>query len=155
MDFPWLPVQLALSAALAGLCWTVQLAVYPLFERMLAAAGPDVFRPCHAAYTRAMGWIAAPLMLAELALAAAWLWQILSTPAVAATGAGAGFAWLGAALVAGVWTLTFTRLVPLHHRLQSMPSAEDARRLVAGNWPRTLAWTARAGLLVWAVAVGV
>ncbi len=144
MQFPWLLAQLAVTAALAGLCWTVQLTVYPLFARVLAAAGEAGFREYHAAYTRGMGFIAAPLMLAELGLAVAWF---LAAPS-------SSLAWFGGGLVAGIWALTFTYLVPLHHRLQRAPTATDARRLTAGNWPRTLAWTARAGLLGWTLALG-
>ncbi len=92
-----------------------------------------------------MGFIAAPLMLAELGLAVAW---IFAAPATS-------FAWLGVGLVAGIWVLTFAYLVPLHHRLQRAPTPADARRLAAGNWPRTLAWTARAGLLGWTLVLGV
>jgi hypothetical protein len=145
MEFPWLLAQLAVTAALAGLCWTVQLAVYPLFASVLAVAGAAGFREYHAAYTRGMGFVAAPLMLAEFGLAVAWLF---SAPA-------SSLAWLGGSLVAAIWVLTFAYLVPLHHRLQRAPSADDARRLTVGNWPRTVAWTARAGLLGCALALGV
>ena len=145
MDSSWLIAQLAVTAALGGLCWTVQLAVYPLFARVLAAAGADAFRDYHAAYTRGMGFIAAPLMLAEFGLAAAWVFAAPSAPEP----------WIGGGLVVGIWVLTFGYLVPLHNRLQRTPTAADAHRLTAGNWPRTLAWTARAGLLGWAVAHGV
>lgn len=145
MEFPWLLAQLAVTAALAGLCWTVQLAVYPLFARVLAGAGEAGFRGYHAAYTRGMGFVAAPLMLVEFGLAVAWLSAEPASPV----------AWLGGGLVAAIWVLTFAYLVPLHHRLQRVPTAVDARRLTAGNWPRTLAWTARAGLLGCSLALGV
>jgi len=144
MEFPWLSAQLVVTAALAGLCWTVQLTVYPLFPRVLAGLGQQAFREYHAAYTRGMGFIAGPLMLAELALALGWLYVAFDSPV----------AWFGGGLVVGIWALTFVYLVPLHHRLQQVPTSADAHRLAAGNWPRTLAWTVRAGLLAWASALG-
>jgi len=140
MDDNWLLWQLAVTAALAGLCWTVQLAVYPLFARLIGAAGLEGFRGYHAAYTAGMGWVAAPLKLVELGLAGWWL---AAEPRVTA-------AWIGAGLVSVIWIQTFAQLVPWHGRLQKAPDAGLAARLARWNWVRTLAWTVRAGvLLVW------
>jgi hypothetical protein len=144
MDAPWQVVQLAVTAALAGLCWTVQLAVYTQFGRLLGAIGADGFRGYHAAYTRGIGFVAAPLMLAECALAARWCVAAPASP----------HAWIGAAGVAVVWALTFGWIVPLHNRLQASPDARCAERLVALNRWRTLAWTARTGGLVWVLSLG-
>ncbi len=144
MEAPWLAVQLAVTAALAGLGWTVQLAVYAHFGRLLSATGADGFRAYHAAYTRSMGFVAAPLMLGELALAASWCWLAPTSPE----------AWLAAAGVAVVWVLTFGWIVPLHERLQTAPEARSAARLVALNWGRTLAWTARTAGLIWVLSAG-
>jgi hypothetical protein len=65
-------------------------------------------------------------------------------------GIGRGPAFLGLALVASIWLLTFLVQVPLHGRLAGeghSPSLVAA--LVRGNWLRTIAWTARAILAVW------
>jgi hypothetical protein len=130
--------QLLFTGALAGLCWTVQLAVYPLFAPLIGAAGAEVFRRHHAAYTRAMGWVAAPLMLIELALAIAWV----------AVATDSTFARAGLLLAGAIWLVTFACMVPLHTRLQAEPTEADARRLTALNWLRTVLWTVRAGMLV-------
>lgn len=143
MEFPWLLAQVVVCAALAGLCWTVQLAIYPLFERVLVSGGPDGFRAYHAAYTRGLGWVAGPLMLAELLLAAAMLTHAPSGP----------LAWVGAALVACVWLLTCGVFVPAHRRLQTHPDAAAMRRLVRLNGWRTAAWTVRTILLATARVV--
>lgn len=129
--------QLLFTGALAGLCWTVQLAVYPLFAPLIRTGGADVFRQHHAAYTRGMGWVAAPLMLIELALAIAW---VVLAPDSTAARAGLG-------LVGVIWLLTFVWIVPLHTRLQEELTEADARRLVGLNWIRTALWSAHAGLL--------
>lgn len=142
MEKTWLLWQLAATAALAGLSWTVQLAVYPLFARLIEAAGAGGFRGYHAAYTAAMGWVAAPLMLAELGLAAAWL---AAEPHAFAARTGAG-------LVVIIWIQTFGQIVPWHGRLQKSPDQALARRLAGWNVLRTLAWSARVVVLAGCLA---
>lgn len=142
MDSALLIAQCFVTAALAGLCWTVQLAVYALFPRLLLSAGADGFRAYHADYTRAIGWVAAPLMLAELALAAGWIF-VATNAACARPGLG---------LVVAIWILTFVFIVPVHRRLQAAPTEADALLLLRLNRVRTALWTARAALLGIAVA---
>jgi hypothetical protein len=133
MDSALLSAQLLFTGALAGLCWTVQLAVYALFPPLIGTTEAGAFRAYHAAYTRAMGMVAAPLMLVELALA---------------------LAWAGLGLVAAIWLLTFAFIVPVHTRLQTSPAVADARRLARLNWLRTALWTARAALLAFVAIRG-
>lgn len=142
MDSLLLAAQFFFTGALVGLCWTVQLAVYALFAPLIEAAGGDVFRAQHAAYTRAMGWVAAPLMIVEFALAIVWVARVLDSKP----------AWAGLGLVVTIWLLTFACIVPLHNRLQAEPAPADARRLTRINWFRTALWTARAALLALVVA---
>ena len=54
------------SFGLVVLIWLVQVIIYPAF----AEIEPDRFAPWHAGYTRAVTWIVAPLMLAQVALLA-------------------------------------------------------------------------------------
>ncbi len=143
MDESLLVAQLVVAGALAGLCWTVQLAVYPQFGRVLDAAGPDGFRAYHGDYTRGVGLVAAPLMLAELGLAGGWVWR---NPGLVA---GAG-----AVSVGLLWGLTFVVLVPLHRRLQAEPRPALVRRLVRWNGARTALWSLRAAGLAWLMASG-
>lgn len=141
MADPWLLAQVLVTSALAGLCWTVQLAIYPHFSRVLAAAGAAGFRDYHAAYTRSMGYVVGPLMVAELGLAL--LWAFRAPPAESAP------ALLGTGAVVALWVFTFAVMVPLHSRLDAEPAASLARRLTLLNWPRTALWAARALLLAW------
>ncbi len=138
MSGPWDLVSLAVTAALAGLCWTVQGCVYPHFERLLRTLGSEGFKAYHAAYTASMGWVAAPLMLAEAGLAVA---GILRAPGLMLT-------WIGAGLVAFIWVHTFGLMVPAHARLQREPTPERCAALVRWNLLRTVAWTLRVGVLV-------
>lgn len=133
--------QAAVSGALAGLCLTVQLAVYPQFGHIRRAAGPDEFRRYHAAYTQAMGWVAGPLMVGELGLSVA----------VLAAVPGSGWAVAGLLLTLATWIWTFAVMVPRHQRLQLMADAVEADRLKVWNWPRTVLWTARVWLAIAAV----
>jgi hypothetical protein len=142
MGNEWILAQLVVSAALAGLVWTVQLTVYPLFKTVWLAAGEAGFAAYHRRYTARMGYVAAPLMVAEAVLAGAW-WvaEPQSRAAVA-----------GVVLVAVLWVSTFAVQVPLHGRLARFWDEAAARRLTLGNWVRTAAWTMRVAGLVWVLA---
>jgi hypothetical protein len=88
-----------------------------------------------------------PVMLAELALAIALVaMRPRAVPAWAA--------WTLLALVGAVWLSTFAVQVPAHGTLARGFDAEAHARLVATNWIRTAAWTARAGILAWLLAQG-
>ena len=144
MDSTLLASQLLFTGALAGLCWTVQLAVYALFAPLIRNLGAHAFRAHHATYMGAMGWVAAPLMLIELTLAIAWVW--IASDSIPAQ--------IGLGLATAIWLLTFTAIVPAHTRLQRSPAESDARRLTRLNWLRTALWTARAALLAFAAIPG-
>ena len=58
-------VNLAVSWALVGLIWTIQLVHYPSFSFV----AEDHFLEFHRHHTRSITWVVMPLMLVELALA--------------------------------------------------------------------------------------
>jgi hypothetical protein len=124
-----LTLHLMITCCLIGLVWTVQVAVYPLFDRV----GGDAFAQWHACYTARIGAVVGPLMLAEVGSGAWLLW---------AGGLGAGF-WTSLGLLALVWLSTAVVQVPLHNRLSLGFEATTHRRLVCTNWLRTAAWTLR------------
>lgn len=122
---------------LMGVSWVVQLVTYPA----LALVGKSEFARYHAAHTRGMGWVAGAPMVLELLLAA-WL----AAAAYPAWGAARALGQL--ALVLVVWAATFFLAVPFHNRLAAHGYDYIALDgLTRTNWLRTLAWTARAGLL--------
>ena len=131
----WLPLlHLGATLALVGVLWVVQVAVYPLFD----ALAPADFPAYHHRYTRRITLVVAPLMVAEgLTALLLWLGGLRGPLAVAA-----------AVLLLLIWLSTFALQVPLHLRLDRGYDAAAHRRLVATNWIRTLAWTARGVLLL-------
>jgi len=128
----------AATWALAGLVWTVQVVHYPLMARVGAGSFPGY----HAAHTRRMTRVVAPLMLAELGTAGALLWLGERNPW-----------WLASlAPLAGNWLSTALVQVPLHRRLSSGFDPAAHTRLVRTNWWRTAAWSLRGGLVLPALA---
>jgi len=127
-------LHLMITCALAGLVWTVQMAVYPLFDRV----GVDAFKAWHAAYTTCIGWVVGPMMLAELG-SGVWLFW---------TGRREMSFSISLALLTLVWLSTAFVQVPLHQCLARGFDAVAHQRLVTTNWLRTAAWTLRViGLL--------
>lgn len=135
LDRTLLLVHAAAAWSLAGLIWTVQIAHYPSFEHV----GAERFRAFHASYTTRIGFVVGPLMLVELACA---LWLVAQLPA----GVDVSLTWSGLALVLVAWTSTAFLQMPAHRVLATGFDANAHRRLVATNWIRTCAWSARAVL---------
>ncbi len=131
-----LGVHAAATWAMTGLIWFVQVVHYPLFN----AVGADSFSRYHGAHTTRTTLVVAPLMLVEAA-SAVWIASDRPGPA----------AWAGLALLAVVWLATLGLSVPRHDVLSAGFEANAADALVATNWVRTVAWTARAGVAMWLI----
>jgi hypothetical protein len=123
---------------LTGLIWMIQLVHYPLF----AEVGADAFRAYQVAHMNAITTLVGPLMLAELLTGMLLL-------AVQPTGVVPWQTWVGMVLIAIAWLSTMFISVPQHNQLMSGFDAQVHQALVLGNLIRTLAWTARAGLMGW------
>ncbi len=121
----------AVTWALLGLIWTIQLVHYPLFARV----GSEQFISYEREHQSRITWIVAPLMALELT--AAVLLVLLET------GIPFWMSWLGLALVGVNWLATALLAVPQHHILQNGFNRGAHRRLLYGNWIRTAAWTLR------------
>ncbi len=130
--------HLAVTLAMVGVAWFVQVVHYPLFARIDATSFPGYERG-HTARTR---WIVGPLMVAELASGALVAWLV---PSVSSG--------LGLGLIAAIGISTFFFLVPEHDRLGRGCDPAALRRLVRGNWFRTAAWSLRA-VMVFGLAAG-
>ena len=100
--------QILSTLALFGLIWFVQIVHYPLFLRL----APATFAAHEAEHATRTGYVAAPLMLAELVSSLLLLNQHLRPPQISSTQA-----ILGATLVAILWASTFLIQIPLHNRL--------------------------------------
>lgn len=132
------------TLAMCGLCWFVQVVHYPLF----AAVGAERFMAYESAHVRRTTCVVAPLMLAELVGGGV----ILAITSGEIGSEMFALAALNAALLAVVWASTFGVQVPIHARLQREFSERDVRRLVATNWVRTAAWSAK-GIVALALLV--
>ncbi len=118
------------TAALAGLVWVVQLAVYPAFRTV----GPTPqWAEHHRAHSTAM------VRLTALP----WLVQGVCVAVLLVREPGP-LVLLTAALAATTVAVTVLVSVPLHVRLGQAYDDAAAVRLIRTNWLRTAAWTAGA-----------
>ena len=118
----------------------MQLVHYPLFLRV----DPSGFAAFEAEHATRTGWIAGPLMVAELLSALLLLTGRIRPPQIPASEA-----WFGLALVGILWLSTVFVQIPLHNQLHLGFRQATVERLVATNWLRTGAWTVRAALIVY------
>jgi hypothetical protein len=124
----WLLV-LAVSWALFGLIWTVQLVHYPSFRFV-----PD-FTDFHGHHTASISVMVGPLMVVELVLA---IWLVYRSHF--------HWAWLLPLLaVSAIWAITFFRAVPLHDMLADVRDAQTIESLIRVNWLRTWLWSIKTG----------
>ena len=123
------------TLTMVGLIWFVQVVHYPLLSRLDPAGIAE--------HQRRTGYVVAAPMAVE-AVTAALL--VVDRPG----GVPAAAAWIGAALVAVVWASTAFLQVPEHRALAG--GTGDVRRLVAGNWVRTAAWSGRGAVVAWMLA---
>jgi hypothetical protein len=135
-QFAWL-LQLATTLPMVGVIWCVQLVVYPQFARV----GVAEFVGYHRAHTKRISFVVGPLMLGEAA--GALVWALESSDVISRQASFAGLVLLGV-----VWGATAVFSVPQHARLERGFDARVLRILVATNWLRTLAWTARGVILL-------
>ena len=125
----------AATLVMVGVIWIVQVVHYPLFARV----GGD-FAAYADGHSRRISWVVGPPMLIE---ASTGLAIAIRPPG----GVSSTLAWTGLALIGVLWLSTALLQVPEHQRLGRGFDAPAHRRLVLGNWVRTVAWSAR-GVLV-------
>lgn len=129
-----LVVHLAITWALVGLIWIIQVVHYPLLKNV----GREEFVTYHARHMWLISWVVGPLMLAEFGSAGLLLYLgersllfIISLGALAL-----------------VWASTAFCQVPLHQELEVGYDAATIDRLVRTNGWRTFGWTVRGICLV-------
>ncbi len=138
-----LAAHAASTLVMVGVILTIQVVHYPLFS----GVGAEGFSAYEAAHARRITWIVLPVMLVELATAAA---LVYARPAWFPL----WLAWLGLALVVLIWLSTAFLQVPQHTILTRGFDAAAHARLVGTNWIRTTLWLVRGGLVVWMMARG-
>ena len=129
--------QVVGSVGMFGVIWMVQVVHYPL---MRFVSG-EQFAHFETAHRTRISWVVGPLMLIEGVCVLAFLF---APPA--------GLAWWLPWVGAGVETVAIgtTAFVsaPLHERLNARFTQAALDRLIATNWIRTIAWTARAAVAI-------
>jgi hypothetical protein len=134
-------VALASCWAMTGLIWVIQLVHYPIFDAIdpgVANAGWAAFARRH---TSSISLVVGPFMLAE---GVTGLWIAVDPP----PNVGRLAALVSLALMGIAYGVTAFVSAPLHGRLADRFDAGLHRRLVKTNWIRTVAWSARAALLL-------
>ena len=122
----------AATLAMTGLIWFVQIVHYPLLQYV----GEEGFVRYEQQHIRLTTFVVGPLMLVEAGHRHRRRCRTVRPDAAA-------LASTGLALLAVVWGSTMVLQVPCHRRLERRWDPPAARRLVATNWLRTAAWSAR------------
>lgn len=133
-------IHAAATLLMVGLIWFVQIVHYPLF----AQVGRDEFEKYEQHHQRLTTWVVAPPMLLELLTAVLLVWG--DFPAL-----GSAVRWTGLTLVVLIWLTTVFVQIPQHKALAAAWDEKVQRRLVAGNWIRTIAWSIRSLLVLWMI----
>ena len=121
------------ATVMTGVIWFVQWVHYPL----LASVPVDRAVETAMKHQRSTGQVLAIPMAVE---GFTTLGLLISRP----EGVQIIWPWIGAVLLAVALGSTVILSVPLHAKMVANPTAEVGRRLVVTNWPRTIAWSARA-----------
>lgn len=133
--------HLAATLFMVGVIWFVQVVHYPLFSRI----GSEKFSLYSEAHSRLTTYVVGPPMLVEASTALLLVFQRPEGVPLAA-------ALIGLALVVAVWLSTALLQVPRHTTLGSGFDRRAWSGLVLSNWVRTVAWSARGGLVLWMAA---
>ena len=126
-------VNFVATAVMTGVIWFVQWVHYPL----LATVSVEHAVETAVDHQRRTGQVLAIPMALE---GVTTLWLLASRPDVVSL----ILPWLGAVLLAVALGRTVFVSVPLHAKMATNPTVDVGRRLVVTNWPRTIAWSARA-----------
>jgi hypothetical protein len=141
MTQAWVLTHLAVTWAMVGVMWMVQLLQYPLMA-VVPAEGFPAFERAHQRRIVVVLALFAPV---EIVTAAAIAFTVDGVPGWLSFGAGV--------VLAVSWAATGAFYAPLHGRLADGFDATLHRRLVATNWWRTAAWTARGGAAIAMTAI--
>ena len=133
--------NLVASCVMTGVIWFVQHVHYPLLAQVemgqaVAVAEEHQRRTGHVvALPMAVEGLTTLALLAQQPVGVSWF-----------------LSWVGAVLLAVALGCTVFLSVPLHAKMATNPDALVGAKLVATNWPRTIAWSLRAAVCVVMVA---
>ena len=129
--------QVFSSVGMFGVIWVMQVVHYPL---MRFVSG-EQFAHFETAHRTRISWVVGPLMVVEGVCVLAFLF---APPA----GLAWWLPWVGAGVEAVAIGTTAFVSAPLHERLNAHFNTATLDRLIATNWIRTIAWTARAAVAI-------
>ncbi|HMQ10587.1 MAG TPA: hypothetical protein PKC21_00435 [Oligoflexia bacterium] len=127
-------IQLFSSLFMTGLIWFVQIVHYPLF----AYIEPSHFPHYAKKHQRLTSWVVGPVMLLEVFSA-----MILTVKY--------NVLWLNILLIMGIWLSTAFLQIPLHGQLSHHYDINNIHSLTNGNWIRTILWTVKSIVLLFAI----
>jgi len=125
-------IEILATAMMTGIIWFVQVAHYPLFEK-IPREGFVAYEICNTTRT---GWVVAPIMLVELGSALLLIFL----------GSRLGYSPLHLIAIGClilIWLSTFFIQVPLHGILCRRADISTMEQLISGNWIRTVLWSLR------------
>ena len=129
--------QVVGSVGMFGVIWIVQVVHYPLMRFVSS----QQFARFETAHRMRISWVVGPLMAIEGVCVVAFLFA-------APAGLTWWLPWAGAGAEAVAIGTTVLVSAPLHERLNAHFDQATLDRLIATNWIRTVAWTARGGLAI-------
>lgn len=131
--------NLAAALLMTGLIWFVQIVHYPLMRYV--EHDSSLYRRYQERHMSRTTWVVIAPMFVELFSSFGLIfWRPTYVSLTAAL--------VSATLVVLIWCSTFLLQVPQHQTLLKGFSDLNHRRLVKGNWIRTISWSARSILLL-------
>lgn len=130
-------LNLVSTFTMVGVIWFVQVVHYPLLSVVPVESASTVAVD----HQRRTGWV---VMLPMTVEGFTTLGLLKWVP----DGVAWWVPWLNGVFLAVALGCTVLLSVPRHARMAAQPDATVGRELVLTNWPRTIAWSARAVVLV-------
>lgn len=134
-------LHMAVTWAMVGFIWTIQLVQYPL----MSDVGDERWVAYEARHQSAVVAAISVFAPVEVVSAGAVFLAVDDVPRWLSLSAGA--------VLAAIWVSTAAWYAPVHGRLAAGFDAALHRRLVATNWARTVAWSLRGVAAVVMVAM--
>ena len=128
-------VNIAATAIMTGVIWTIQIVHYPFFHRI----DKQEYGKHMDEHRKKISYIVLPVMLAELGTAIGLI--IIDSSHI-------GEFVIGLILLILIWISTAVLQVPSHSKLAVGYSITEVDKLVNYNWIRTGLWTIRLALML-------
>ncbi len=129
-------IHFMFTAFMTGLILTIQLVHYPSFHYI----NLGTYTKFHEFHMKRISLIVIPIMTLELLTGL--LLVVLNTERLTI---------INLILLIFIWLSTALLSVPSHSKLEKAYSFNEVAKLVKTNWPRTILWSLRSGLLLYSI----